>query len=207
MKLRFVLDLVIWDSHPLALGATPKQVFIDGIAQLSSPHNVRKPSSAQHAPKTPNYDKEAENAVKYEGLPPLAPLKVRGGTVVFTNVSNVWLRSSESSVYNAFEAHANSGERVVVVQNGRISCQGLGSDCVSFLTGDYETFDLNAGALQPGLVSVGSPLGLQEIAMESSTVDGLAYNLLAGDPPAIAGGAGYVPKAADGLIYGTRDAL
>lgn len=206
-KLTYCIDVVIWDSHPLALGATPKQVFIDGIAQLISPHNVEKPPSAQRAPKTPDYDKEAANAVKYEGLPPLEPLKTRGGIVVFTNVSNVWLRSPDDTIYDAFEAHSNSGQGVAVVQNGRILCQGMGSDCATLLTGGHETMDLHAGALQPGLVTVGSSLGIQDIAMESSTTDGIVYNLLAGDAPVIAGGAGYVPKAADGLMYGTRDAL
>ncbi|KAN0081191.1 hypothetical protein V8E55_008815 [Tylopilus felleus] len=31
-----ISDLAIWDSHPLALGATPVQVFIDGIPQLEA---------------------------------------------------------------------------------------------------------------------------------------------------------------------------
>ena len=126
---------------------------------------------------------------------------------MFTNVSSVWLRAPDSAVYDAFATHASPEAGVVVVQNGRIVCQGPGSQCASAMDADAEMIDLDAGSLQPGLVSVGSSLGLQEIAMEPSTVDGLAYNLLAGDPPAIAGGAGYVPRAADGLIYGTRDAL
>ncbi|THU86939.1 hypothetical protein K435DRAFT_867785 [Dendrothele bispora CBS 962.96] len=38
IKEGYYADLVLWDSHPLSLGATSKQVFIDRIAQLEHPH-------------------------------------------------------------------------------------------------------------------------------------------------------------------------
>jgi imidazolonepropionase-like amidohydrolase len=52
-------DIVLWDSHPLSLGATPRQVFIDGIPQLDGTI-VEKSKVLQSAPKTPNFDKEAK---------------------------------------------------------------------------------------------------------------------------------------------------
>lgn len=205
-----IIDVVIWDSHPLSLGATPKQVIIDGIPQLKSPHSVLKPPSSQVAPETPNFDKEAHDAVEHEGLPPLTPARVRSNTVLFTNVSNVWLRKDdEAGVYDALGPVRVLSESVgtVVVTHGRVACAGLHTDCAYALTSDYEEVDLQGGALQVGLVSAGAPLGLQEIAMESSTTDGPMYNLLAGDPPSLAGGTGYLPHAVDGLMFGTRDAL
>ena len=57
-------DIVIWDSHPLALGATPIQVIIDGIPQLSTKFVVEKPESFQVAPKAPNFDKESNQTVR-----------------------------------------------------------------------------------------------------------------------------------------------
>ncbi|KAF8825834.1 hypothetical protein HHX47_DHR6000507 [Lentinula edodes] len=57
-------DLVVWDSHPLAIGATPVQVFMDGIAQLEDPVVIEKPDKSQDAPKIPNYDEEAREAVE-----------------------------------------------------------------------------------------------------------------------------------------------
>jgi imidazolonepropionase-like amidohydrolase len=60
-------DVVLWDSHPLALGATPSQVFIDGIPQLKG-LKVEKPKSLQEVPKTPNFDKEANLTLKVESL-------------------------------------------------------------------------------------------------------------------------------------------
>lgn len=84
-------DVVMWDSHPLALGATPVQVFIDGIAQLDKPFVVAKPLAFREVPQTPNFDKEARKAVEFEGLPPLTPQsKVR--SVVFINVKELWTR-------------------------------------------------------------------------------------------------------------------
>lgn len=86
------------------------------------------------------------------------------------------------------------------------------SDCFSFVelaygNGRLVTYDLQGGALQPGLVSAGSSLGLQHIAFEASTVDGAVYNPLEGNPPLLAGGEGYIPLAVDGLQFHTRDAL
>ena len=45
-------DVVLWDSHPLQLGATPKQVWIDGIQQLEHPVVADKGEKLQEAPKT-----------------------------------------------------------------------------------------------------------------------------------------------------------
>ncbi|KAI0710537.1 hypothetical protein C8Q76DRAFT_858520 [Earliella scabrosa] len=35
-RVRYDADIVLWDSHPLALGATPQQVWIDGVAQINA---------------------------------------------------------------------------------------------------------------------------------------------------------------------------
>ncbi|KAJ7892589.1 hypothetical protein B0H14DRAFT_3427995 [Mycena olivaceomarginata] len=54
-------DLVLWDSHPLALGATPIQVFIDGIPQLHNALFSSKPDAFQHVPQTPSFEKEVRD--------------------------------------------------------------------------------------------------------------------------------------------------
>ena len=61
--------MVVWDSHPLALGATPAEVWIDGIPQFKSDFVAKKPASSQIAPKTPNFDKEAADAIEVSGDP------------------------------------------------------------------------------------------------------------------------------------------
>ena len=44
------LDIVIWDSHPLALEATPRQIYIDGIHQLENPQELNTPFKFQTLP-------------------------------------------------------------------------------------------------------------------------------------------------------------
>lgn len=209
---------MLWDSHPLALGATPVQVFIDGIPQISSPHTVPKPASLQRAPVTPNFDKEAQLAVEYEGLPPLEPGKLNlSRIVVFMNISSIFAKGHTGNIVERFSALSADSERAtVVVQDGQVVCEQFGStssasSCASFLEASGgqgpRVIDLKGGSLQPGLVTAGSNIGLTHIPMEASTSDGQVYNPLVGPTPSIAGGDGYLARAVDGLQFATRDAL
>ncbi|KAL5507656.1 hypothetical protein ACEPAH_7112 [Sanghuangporus vaninii] len=209
IKEGFDADIVIWDSHPLAIGATPRQVFIDGVAQLEHPIIIEKPDSFQEVPKTPNFDKEAADVVKFEGLPPLTPKKSASDKVVFINVRKVVLRTDQGSPFaevRSFQAQ-DGALGIFVVQEGKPVCSGLRNACAAFL-GVPETniIDLKGGAISPGLLSYGAPLGIEEIEGESSTSDGYVYDPLSKDVPHIVGGDGTVIHAADGLRFATRDA-
>ncbi|KDQ57519.1 hypothetical protein JAAARDRAFT_156260 [Jaapia argillacea MUCL 33604] len=203
---------VVWDSHPLSLGATPKQVYIDGIAQLSHPHTTPKPPSFQHLPKTPNFDKETSDALKYEGLPPLEPReKLELADVAFTRVGSVYVRDPKSR-NGIRELYGRDGEEgVVFVRNGTVICadQINGSDnCMDkFMTSFTRVVDLAGGSIAPGLVAYGSPLALHEIQGEASTADGYVFDALEEEVPKIVGGEYSVIRAVDGLQYATRDAL
>lgn len=195
-------DLVIWDSHPLALGATPLQVYIDGIPQIAKPFAHEKPLSFQEEPKVPSWDNEREEAVAYEGLPPLLPSRTLGN-VVFEHVASVWLTRRDDGL----AGEQILGEHgVVVVSNGQIVCTGTHVSCsTSSLV--YTLVDLANGSLVPGFTSFGSPLGLVEIIQEASTQDGAIFDPLQGESKAIAGGDAAVVRAVDGLQFATRDAL
>lgn len=138
----------MWDSHPLALGATPKQVWIDGIAQIGYPYISEKHSAFQSLPKTPDFDKEAKAAIEYQGLPPLMPSRAKADTIVFTNVSSVYERNWPS-IQEVFSAR--DGEPgVVVVQKGKIACFGSRHACIgstSTLDQAFESFDLQGGSI------------------------------------------------------------
>lgn len=73
---------------------------------------------------------------------------------------------------------------------------------------DTKVIDLEGGSISPGLVSFGSPLGLEYIAAEDSTNDSPIHDRLTekGVPDMI-GGDGAMIRAADGLLFQTRDAL
>ena len=159
-------DLVLWDSHPLALGATPQQVWIDGIPQLSAPHLLTKPASFQSVPKVPNFDEERERTLEYDGLPPLEPKKSVSSTVVFANVSSVLMRSSESTC-GVTELASAQGDSALyaVVRGGKLVCvDSPSSTCVQSALSkdeaDLELVDLEDGSNSPGLTTVGSPLSL-----------------------------------------------
>ena len=93
-------DLALWDSHPLVPGATPQQVWIDAIAQLATPHILSKPAPCQTVPNTPSFDKEIGETLKHDGLAPLEPVQSKSSTVVFTNVTSIFVRDD----YNVREA-------------------------------------------------------------------------------------------------------
>ncbi|KAJ7669345.1 carbohydrate esterase family 9 protein [Mycena polygramma] len=201
----FDADVIVWDSHPLALGAAPKQVFIDGIAQLEKPYTSVKPKSTQRVPATPNFDKEIADALKYEGLPPLEPQTVKSDVVVFRNVGSIFLKNTATrKVSEVFTSASTDG--VVVVEKGHIVCSGPQALCPTALSrSDALHLDLEGGSISPAFVSYGSPLGLTHITGEASTGDGRVFDPLRNQIPEIVDGT--VIKAADGLLFATRDAL
>ena len=200
-------DVVLWDSHPLALGATPQQVWIDGIPQLANPHVHAKPSFLQRPPKTPNFDKEAAETLVNDGLPPLLPAHATARTVVFANVSSVHIKEGHE-IRELLSAQSAAGRGVVVVQDGKVVCTSASAaTCLRELYVETQLIDLNGGSIAPGLLSYGSPLGLQEIQGEASTSDGYVYDPLVHVVPEIVGGDEAVIHAADGLQFTTRDAL
>ena len=192
----------------MALGATPSQVFIDGIAQLEAPYIVSKPKTYQRTPRVPNFNNDAQNAVNYEGLPPLAPKKSSiNTTIILKNVKSLYQKKSGVIEQVLFPREAGNLS-TIMIRNGSIVCSGdercskvAPLDPASFLT-----IDLEGGSISPGFVSFGSPLGLQHMGQEPSTNDGIAYDHLLQSTPNILGNSA-IAHAVDGLEYGSRDAL
>lgn len=215
---------MMWDSHPLQLGATPLKVWIDGIQQL--PTLPDKNTSNGHVtggqskhslerkgiPDVPNWDEERANAVKWEGLPPLEGQKERG-KVVFCNVGEVWTRGANGVIEESISASSRLNDTVpepvtVVVEEGNIVCVGPAAACLpTSATETDRTIDLHGGSISPGLMSFGSPLGLVEISAEPSTGDGLIPDAFTSNIPSILGDSGAVVRAVDALKFQTRNAL
>ncbi|KII92269.1 hypothetical protein PLICRDRAFT_37059 [Plicaturopsis crispa FD-325 SS-3] len=198
-------DIVLWDSHPLSLGAAPQQVWIDGISQIAKPHVSPKPSAFQHAPETPNYDSETSATLKHDGLPPLTPAKAVE-RVVFRNIGSVYTRTEGGISELALPESVGAAGNVVVVDRGVILCAGSEDTCAASASeAGLESVDLAGGSIAPALISFGSPLGLEEIQGEASTRDGVALDGLSSAslspllPPLV--------HAVDGLVFSTRDAL
>jgi hypothetical protein len=211
-------DVVLWDSHPLQLGATPVKVWIDGILQIPVPGSEgghsgdvvvgkgKEGPEWREVPYVPDWDEERKNAVKWEGLPPLEGRKVQG-RVVFRNVREVWTRTSDGGIAELLASDAGGEMATVVVERGKILCAGNATSCRATAAAERDTVNLHGGSISPGLMSFGSPLGLEEIAGEPSTGDGGLYNAFTADVPRILGDAGGLVRALDGLQFGTRNAL
>ncbi|TFY54437.1 hypothetical protein EVJ58_g8865 [Rhodofomes roseus] len=203
-------DIVLWDSHPLQLGATPRKVWIDGILQVGSDEDAvvigkgKGGSAFQRVPSVPNWDKEREEAVKWEGLPPLGTVK-HSGCVRFRNVGEVVVRDPEAEE-GLRSLFVGEGLGDVVFDEGRLVC--VRTDCVNVDGSDVVAeLDLRGGSIAPGLMSFGSPIGIEEIAGEPSTGDGLLYDPFLSDAPGILDDKGGMVRAADALQFGTRNAL
>lgn len=230
-RLYYYIDLVIWDSHPLSLGATLVQVYIDGIPQFETPHTLSKPDAFQNPPRTPNWDKEAADAIKWEGLPPLTGNRRTKGTKVrFTGVKSYWTISAAAAAdefrndnlprvkavfdeFNDASSSSSSADRnwTVLVEDGKVSCYELessylSSHCRCCGSHSSESIDLKGGSISPGLTTFGSPLGLREIRLESSTNDGPVLDPLTNSIPSILGEETII-RAVDGLQFGGRDTL
>lgn len=147
--LMIAVDIVIWDSHPLALGAAPQQVYIDGISQLKNPHVTTKPTHAQKAPQTPNFDREAGLAVEYDGLPPLEPHSSLDDPVLFINVSQIHLRGHGCEIAQVYSLKETGSMGVALVKGGRVVCFGSYSVCgkEAKASRSIKTIDLHGGTI------------------------------------------------------------
>ncbi|KAI0722347.1 composite domain of metallo-dependent hydrolase [Cerioporus squamosus] len=200
-------DLVLWDSHPLQLGANPRKVWIDGILQVDAershiPIGKGKNSTSRHEPpKIPNFDAAKDKAVRYEGLVPLRPNMTVGGRVVFRNVRELYTRDDRD--YAQFGLDVHEGNMNVIVERGRISCVGRVCEGEN---GDA-VIDLRGGSIVPGMMSFGPSLGIEEIENEPSTGDGARMDSLKADVPKVMGDIAGLVRVSDALQFGTRNAL
>lgn len=168
---------MLWDSHPLTLGATPLQVFIDGIAQLDDPYTGQPLSTSTSAPSIASMPKspltlDDDN----DGLPSdrvdLGPTFL--DEVFFTNVSEVLVKSGSSLE----SLTVGAGPFSVHIKAGEVVCAG---QCDS-ASPSARSINLLGGSILPPLVGFGPALGLVDIISESSTKDAAVYDpLLDGD--------------------------
>ena len=122
-KFNLHLAIVIWDSHPLALGATPRQVYIDGIPQLENSKNwINHPNSKLSQKHQTGIKKETEET---DGIPPLLVTGKHGGTegkiIQIIGVKSVWHYGSGGRIEPLFDDKNGEG-RSVFLQDGLLVC-------------------------------------------------------------------------------------
>lgn len=124
LKEGYDADVVIWDRSPLALGATPLQVFIDGIPLFDE--NPIEPV------KETKLEKPVDIFTKDVSHRPKEGAK----NYILTNIGINYLRNDLQK--NSF----------MVVENGRILCY-QNNECASIKNTEFETIDLQGGVVLP----------------------------------------------------------
>ncbi len=154
IKPGFDADIVVWDSDPLSVGATPVQVWVDGAKQFSNAIELKKPVVQPIVPSS-------------QGVQDLER-KDLADVVVFSGIARVYHDSFENSI-------EDNRPSVAIVKNGIISCVGPCTSELNILKSDGKsprTINLQNGYLTSPLTAFGTALGLQEIDAERDTHDG-----------------------------------
>ena len=174
-------DIVVWDAHPLSVGATPRQVFIDGVATLD-PLRVKEamddqaPETTAEARRRRNEEPRMRATIAEDAKQDVCR---RAGEMdqrfVVTGIHSSFLdRYPElASVAKENQARENM---TLVISGGRVDCLGSSSVCRSQVAAASKSgavsLSLSDGYLAPGLTAVTATLGLQEILLEDSTGNG-----------------------------------
>lgn len=145
-------DIVVWDADPLAVGAAPVQVWIDGTPQFKDPVELKKPTGK---PLKSSYEHtaSAEGPTEYNDL-------------VVSGVSKIILPEHEQTFIEDGGAH-------VVIRDGEIVCTDSCEDSIATASKQgVKAIHLENGYVVPPATAFASSLGLSEIQAEESTTDG-----------------------------------
>lgn len=223
-------DVVVWNTHPLRMGATPVEVVIDGVPQLGPNAPVPSPDLPQAevdariekyrpswpapaAPRAGNFSfdieqvrKSYDEIITFESLAFPSAKRASTNCTVFTNLSQRFIRHSGTARISE-EAFPSSG--TIVVADGKILCSGQTCSASVCPSSVVHSIDTRGGVVLPGLTSFGSNLGLTDIVSEPDASDGYTLDPLTSSN-AIPQTAEYLrswptARAVDGLQWGGHD--
>ncbi|KAJ1026294.1 hypothetical protein NDA16_002381 [Ustilago loliicola] len=225
-------DLVVWNTHPLRIGATPIEVVIDGVPQLGPhapvpaptlPHggdaSVKSKTSvaAPAAPKRGNFSAEIEavkksydEIIRFEKLAFPSAKTPTPNCTVFTNVRQRFVRARDHKTRSSSTSFSSASGGRIVVSGGKILCSGEACDASSCpSSGAVHVVDTQGGVVLPGITSFGSNLGLTDIVSEAEASDGYTLDPVGSDN-AISQTFEYLrawpaARAVDGLQWGGHD--
>ncbi|KAI1158588.1 amidohydrolase [Nemania serpens] len=149
----FDADIVVWDSDPLSVGATPVQVWIDGTAQYENPVELQKPIEASAViPKDVSITKDDPQSIP---------------DLVITGISKSFITKEFHST--------DKGRRnlTAIISNGNITCIGTCTrELAAAKNGGAETINLENGYITKPFTAFGSLIGLNAVDSESATDNG-----------------------------------
>jgi hypothetical protein len=177
---------VVWDDDPLSVGATPLQVYVDGVAQLE-PIKVKKSMGVTFTdPIVKPSVEEPKMRVKIETTQRDAVCsrsKAPKSRFVITGIKKTFLDNWPKPPPQLVEN--NMHNLTLVVSDGSVSCFDVDcGDSIASLGGDAVRVDLANGHLLPGLTAMTTSLGMVEIATDPVTGDGYVNPMLNAKDPA-----------------------
>ena len=155
-------DLVVWDVNPLHVGATPIQVYIDGLPTLD-PLKVNESFSDVQGESVTDI---AEPQIRPKILPSERQetcKQIENGKTVIVGITTSYLKSTANL--------SPASNLTIILDKGKISCLSSIQNCSSYLSSQHQTISLQNGHISPGATTLSS-LGLSEIVTEESTSDG-----------------------------------
>ncbi|GAA5935728.1 hypothetical protein JCM1841_003651 [Sporobolomyces salmonicolor] len=217
LQLNHDADVVLWSSHPLSLGATPQQVWIDGVPQLEKPHPLPSPAEDEierrngpaSASLPESYDplREQDDGFDFDGEAGEGKEWVK--QVKFVNVKEALLpsKAKERGLVSLAEQEGIEGLFEVIVKEGRVTC--LQKTCKSEMSASrrIRVVDLKGGSLLPPFVGFGPALGLTEMISEKTTTDAPVYDpLFSGELSRTQQkwGPNVAVRAVDGISFGGK---
>lgn len=102
-------DLVVWDSHPLTLGATPLQVIVDGKTFINASEKL--------------WEQSAKRGQVYAPAPPSRSQKVNDDKICSPGQKDIVLRGVTKSHVNGLRTSVLSNS-TAVVRGGVLQCVG-----------------------------------------------------------------------------------
>ncbi|KAL0482872.1 5-methylthioadenosine/S-adenosylhomocysteine deaminase [Acrasis kona] len=146
-------DVVIYDRHPLQLGARADKVFVDGallvdnkIPLHSNPNKIESTSRPDHIVVEQSIGGECTTRTRYSSY------------------------AIKDALLYTMDGTEDASRGNVVVLNGNVSC--VGSSCV--IPSDAVVFSVTNqnGILTPGMIESTTDIGLKDISSEVTTNDG-----------------------------------
>ena len=163
-------DIVLWSSHPLSLGATPSQVIIDGIPQLTNPQALDLPTEKEYErrngpeiasiPKSKHPLEEQDDGFDWEHKSERGKEWIEG--VMFTGVKELFVNRGGDLVDLAEDKGVDGLVEVVVV-GGKIVCVARDCSRGALAQAPSKVVDLKGGSLLPTFFAYGPALGLSDI--------------------------------------------
>ncbi|KAK8034743.1 carbohydrate esterase family 9 [Apiospora rasikravindrae] len=187
-------DIVVWDSHPLSIGATPQQVFIDGVATLKSEDVEKATGSSMEAHVAPSASVDAPRMrmrkSEVEAKDFCTSAKTGSRSFVIQGIRKSFL-DNYPQLSKSVSPSGKSGNLTLVIDKGQLSCLDTYDTCktavasVASANGRPMHVQLQNGYLLPGLTALTDQIGLKEIATQASTGNGAASVKEARDPASI----------------------